>query len=395
MQARAQYSTLLIIIVTSCSLYNKKKEPVSNAKDSITFTKHVIHSEFISEGVAVGDVNQDGRKDILAGCYWFEAPDWTPHEIWEPKTFDYAKGYSNSFLNFAMDVNYDGWLDFIVIGFPGKEAYWYENPKNKEGHWVQHLIDSNACNESPMLVDVDNNGQMDLVFGNENTGRMMWFRSPDSGEDLRWTAIPISKENAPGTKKFAHGLGFGDVNADGRSDIIIRHGWWEAPLDRTKVPWTFHETNFGEDCSQMYSYDFDVDGDKDVISTSAHAFGIWWHENTSEEGRMSFSRHLIDSTFSQTHGLAFTDMNKDGLPDLITGKRFFAHLGKDPGGLEPAVLYWFELQRDKDNKPYWIKHLIDEDSGVGLQVVIDDLNDDGKPDIINSNKKGVIFFLQG
>jgi hypothetical protein len=87
-------------------------------------------------------------------------------------------------------------------------------------------------------------------------------------------------------------------------------------------------------------------------------------------------------------------MNKDGLPDLITGKRFFGHQGKDPGGLEPAVLYWFELQRDNNNKPSWKRHLIDDNSGIGLQVVIEDLNDDGKKDIINANKKGVILFLQ-
>jgi hypothetical protein len=66
----------------------------------------------------------------------------------------------------------------------------------------------------------------------------------------------------------------------------------------------------------MYTYDFDADGDNDIVSTSAHVYGIWWYENFSNDNNIAMSRHLIDSSFSQTHGVAFTDMNDDGLPDL-------------------------------------------------------------------------------
>ena len=143
----------------------------------------------------------------------------------------------------------------------------------------------------------------------------------------------------------------------------------------------------------MYTYDFDDDGDKDVLSSSAHKYGIWWHEQMLEANdSITFVRHLIDSTFSQTHGLAFQDMNDDGLHDLITGKRFYGHLGKDPGGKDPQVIYWYEMKRGTDKKPYWIPHLIDENSGIGLQVIIEDMNDDQKPDILISNKKGIFYF---
>src|SRR5690606_40740130 len=110
----------------------------------------------------------------------------------------------------------------------------------------------------------------------------------------------------------------------------------------------------GLPCSQMYSYDFDKDGDMDVVSASAHNYGVWWHEQIrGEEGEVAFKRHLIDSTFSESHGVAFLDLNGDNEPDFITGKRYFAHQGKGPGGMEPAVLYWFELTHDADNQPSW------------------------------------------
>jgi hypothetical protein len=88
------------------------------------------------------------------------------------------------------------------------------------------------------------------------------------------------------------------------------------------------------------------------------------------------------------------DVNKDGLPDLITGKRFFAHQGHGPGGMEPAVLYWFELLKDGKNKPVWVRHLIDDTSGVGIQFVTEDMNKDGLLDIVIGNKNGVFYFEQ-
>ena len=367
----------------------------SQSKDhSVLFEKQVVLGTFVSEGVAVADVNKDGRKDILAGTYWFEAPHWKPHEISPPENPDYATGYSNSFLNFSMDVDLDGWMDFIRFGLPGEAVYWYKNPQGKEGHWKAYLIDKNACNESPMLVDVDNNGRLDLVFANEDTQTMVWFRPPRNAENPIWEALPISQGNAPGTQRYSHGLGFGDVNGDGRNDIMTKHGWWQAPSDRKNIPWAFHSTSLGDDCSQMYTFDLDADGDYDVLSASAHNYGIWWHEQEEGETGPIFHKHEIDNTFSQSHGAAFSDINADGLPDFITGKRFYAHLGKDPGGLDPAVLYWYELQRDAQQKPYWTPHLIDDDSGVGLQVVIEDMDSDGKPDIVTANKKGVFCFFQ-
>jgi hypothetical protein len=235
---------------------------------------------------------------------------------------------------------------------------------------------------------------------------MAWFKAPRAvqrssneraqpsaeSQERSWTKYHISKPDAPGTHKFAHGLGIGDINKNGRNDVVVTKGWWESPEDPRKPDWKFHEADLGPDCAQMYIYDFDDDGDMDVVSSSAHNYGLWWHEQGKDaEGRVTWTRHEIDTTISQLHALVMTDLNGDGLPDLVTGKRFWAHNGHDPGAREPALLVWYEFSR-KDGKPTWTRHEIDDDSGVGTQFVVQDITGDDKLDIIVSNKKGTFVF---
>jgi FG-GAP-like repeat/FG-GAP repeat len=381
-------TTSLLIIIAHLA------EAQTAGKD-VRFKKYHLWDEFYTEAATVADVNKDGKTDIIAGARWFEAPEWKAHDIWKHKKFYYTKGYSDSFLNFATDVNEDGWVDLICFDFPGKEVYWFENPAGVETLWKRYLIDSIASNESPMMVDVDGNGKMDLVYGNEKLGQMLWMSASVKNKKVTWKKNAISELNAKGIGLFAHGLGWGDINRDGMNDVMIRGGWWEAPKDRSSSPWKFHLADLGESCAQMLTYDFDGDGDADVVSSSAHEYGIWWYEQVFDKDKKStFITHTIDSTFSESHSLVLQDVNNDGLPDLITGKRFFSHQGRGPGGLEPAVLYWFELLKDGHNKPVWVKHLIDDNSGVGIQFVTEDVNKDGLLDFVIGNKNGVYYFEQ-
>lgn len=351
------------------------------------FKKHVVSSVFVSEGVATGDVNKDGHTDILAGHYWYEAPAWKRHLL-HADTLYAVPGYSTSFLNFCTDVNNDGWPDLIRFDQPGGICVWYENPQNANTLWKKHVILETAGNETPLMVDVDLEGRKDIICNDITAKQVIWLQSPTGKGDTLWTRHVISRDSLLGTHRYTHGLGWGDVNADGRNDIIIKSGWWESPADVTTADWKFHPADLGADCANMFVLDADQDGDADIISSSAHNYGLWWHEQHDS----GWTTHEISKQFSQSHALAMEDMNGDGHPDLITGKRYFAHNGKDPGALEPAVLYWFEYKPGKT--PRWIAHEIDNNSGIGNRFVISDINKDGLPDIITSNKKGVYFFEQ-
>jgi hypothetical protein len=366
-----------------------------NGKQSISFKKHTLTDKFVSEGVAVGDVNRDGRTDVIAGSFWFEAPDWKQHEIVPGKSFDPAKEYSDSFLNFSLDVNLDGWIDQIVIGFPGTAGFWYENPQNKGGHWKKHIIleEVGIGNESPNFVDVDGDGREDILCADSKAKQIVWLRAPREKETATWERIPISDVNAPGTEIFSHGLGFGDVNNDGRKDVIIKSGWWEAPLDRAGSNWKFHAAEFGEDCSHMHVLDVNEDGWNDVLSASAHRFGVWWYQQGKDaNGKTTWQRHEISKSISQTHSSQLIDLNHDGHPDFITGKRFFAHndTNTDPGTHDPAMLVWYEFKPGKT--PTWELHEVDNNSGAGLNFFAGDITSDRLIDFVISNKKGVYVF---
>ncbi|MBA3442136.1 MAG: VCBS repeat-containing protein [Pyrinomonadaceae bacterium] len=358
----------------------------------MSFKKTIVDSEFRAEGVDVADVNGDGKLDVIAGNLWYEAPRWTSHEIIPVQKFDAANGYSNCFQNFALDVNRDGWPDQIVITFPGAKAIWRENPKGQPGHWREHTVWRSAGNESPTLTNLLVPGKQVLVFPFDNS-QMAWYE-PGKDANAEFLCHAISVPKSPGTDKYAHGLGIGDVNGDGRADVLITKGYWEAPPDPRAGPWKFVPANLGPDSAQMYTYDVNGDGLMDVLSSSAHNIGVWWYEQQKGTNGPEFIQHTIDDSFSQTHGLAMVDINGDGLMDLVTGKRFWAHGPKGdvrPG--DPAMLYWFELRRS-GGKIEWIRHEIDNDSGVGTQFVITDLNRDKLPDIVIANKKGVFVFEQ-
>jgi hypothetical protein len=362
----------------------------AQAISSDDFLKTTLTRDFISEGVAVGDLNRDGQLDIVAGYYWFEAPSWQKHELAPSRTFDPRKEYSESFLNFSMDVNLDGWDDVVVVDYPGKPGLWFENPKNRPGAWQKHVIADSMgiSNESPNFVDIDGDGRLDILCGDVAKRQIVWLQAPLKEGETAWKRFPLSAENVPGTEAFSHGIGYGDINQDGFADVVIREGWFEGKDDKKSGDWVFHPTDLGEPCSHMQILDVNGDGKMDVVSASAHKLGVWWHEQSDDQ---SFTTHLISNTTSQTHSSIMADLNGDGRADFITGKRYLAHNGNDAGDADAPYLLWIEFT--PDGPAYFKEHIIDVDSGAGLNIAVADMNKDGKPDIVIANKNGV-FLLE-
>lgn len=382
--------------------------------------KQVLTPHFWAEGACAADVNKDGKMDILSGPFWYAGPDFTQRHAIYPaeKSFKVKKAdgteetipgyegalsgknaYSDNFISYAFDFNGDGWPDYLVIGFPGKETVWYENPQGRDEPWKKHVVLDVTDNESPMLVDLTGDGKPELLC--MSGGTIGYAEADWQHPDQKWTWHPVSEKSGK-YQKFTHGIGYGDMNGDGRMDILEANGWWEQPKSREGNPvWEFHPATFGGGGAQMYGYDVNGDGKTDVItSLAAHGYGLAWFEQTTDaQGITGWTKHLITGTpkepgetgivLSQLHAIDLADMNGDGLKDIVTGKRFWAHGPEgDPEPNAPHVLWWFELKREgKEVK--WLPHLIDSDSGVGTQVMAVDVNGDGKPDVVVGNKDGV------
>jgi hypothetical protein len=364
-----------------------------------TFERKELTSEYYSEGANGGDFNRDGQGDVVYGPYWFEGPAFEKkHEIYAPAPQN-KEGYSDHFFAWTYDFDGDGWTDVFTVGFPGTPAFVYKNPGKTEAdqHWAKHEVFDWVSNESPHLTNIVGDERPELVCTRDG---FFGFATIDWERPLeRWTFHAISEQVAD--KRFGHGLGVGDLNGDGRLDVIHSQGWLEQPeQDAESSRWRPRQAAFttAYGGAEMYAYDVDGDGDNDVItSVAAHDFGLAWYERTGEGDDATFEQHLIMGShpaenkygvlFTELHSVALADVDGDGLKDIVTGKTYYSHHKQSPMWDAGAVVYWFKLVRGTEGVD-WKPFRADGEAGIGRQISIVDVQGDDLPDIVVGGMKG-------
>ncbi len=351
-----------------------------------------------AEGACVADFDNDGALDVASGPYVWHGPTFVTATAFRAPIVFSTGGYADAFFAFADDVDGDGWIDVVEVGLPNSAAHWYRNDQGAGGPWERHLLWPAVGSEAPTMVDLDADGQQELVLF---TGmQIAWLERDVANPTSPWQLHTIASLQAVGPA--VHGLGTGDVDGDGRLDVLVSTGWLEQPASLDgDPPWTLHPHLFAAaGGAQMHADDVDGDGDADVItSLDAHGFGLSWFEQVPDGVGTTFVEHVIlpvdplpgtHDQFSQLHALALADVDGDGLRDLVTGKTWLAHNGRDIGSAEPPVL--FVLLLDRSAGARYVPRCIDDASGIGRQIATQDLDGDGKIDVVTANKNGLFVF---
>jgi len=268
-----------------------------------TWVEHEVDSNWPDQVAAhIVDVNNDSRPDIAyapsedaTGRFsWYEAPLDPKNGIWIEHIIDSSVSYIHTFK--SGDVDADGDVDFVTSEMEQSqdpdEVSVYLNIGNGSG-WSQQVV-AQTGSHNIRLDDIDNDGDLD-IFGVNWKGVNsvdLWRNELNQNSTLKKWKRHVIDTNKPWRAIFVEPA---DIDSDGLVDIVTG-GWWYKNPGVMAANWP--RNIIGGSLNNMAAvYDFDGDGDQDVLGTegvgsSANNTLVWAQNN----GSGSFTSHTnIDS----------------------------------------------------------------------------------------------------
>jgi hypothetical protein len=380
--------------------------------------KHTYWFGPFVECASVLDIDGDGKLDIAAGRNYYLAPTWKKYSDYRDGAETNGPDIDDNYEG-TMDVNNDGRSDVLSSGWMRRQGiWWYENSGKVGSKWNSHEIHQADGLEGMVIGNLSGHGEKDVLvnyFAKKPGRSLIWFEHTGQA--------PWFKQHVLGAEGVGvgHGNGIGDVNGDGRNDVVTTSGWFEAPAHPTEDRWIWHPdyqfTAFGAEGRPggaglpILVTDVNGDGLNDIIMGSDHGYGLaWFEQKKMENGKRTFVKHWIETDYPTFHTMALADLDGDGKPELITGKQLLAHNGADMGAFEPVSIFYYKF-----NKGHFERHVIshsyltpyfgkDSDKtpppvdvvGLGMRFQVADMDGDGRPDIVIPCKTGLyIFFNKG
>lgn len=348
-----------------------------------SFLPHQLGTDH-AEAITTLDMNGDGRVDLLSGAYWYENPgpdggEWKQHQY---RTVGTLNEFVSDCGEWTVDVNHDGLPDVVTVGWMLNGLFWYQNPGKADTMWQEHKITDSYDTEGGAMADINGDGKPDIILAHYNRSGILWVDF--SGPQPKVHHVGDSTQDG-------HGTGVADVDGDGKPDILTPFGWFRN-LDANNDKWEWHgDWQLGDAGFPILGYDVNGDGKLDIIYGEGHSYGLYWLEQQGTGSARSWTRHTIDESYSQIHALKLVDLDGDGEPELLAGKRYRGHNGNDPGSYDPLVIYYYKIDR-KTARFSRYPVTVGGTGGAGTQFLALDLDGDGDMDVATAGKTGVFFF---